>query len=400
MSVHPDTLVQCAQGLEIRIVSGTDIRLVARGHQIHGSQFTLRVLDAFRQPATIAQALERLGSFGTDTRQWIELTGCILHLQQAGALVDASSAIPVLRSDPWQFDSYPVHIRMLNDRDRTTRYQRAIRSIVKPGDVVVDIGTGSGVMAASAALAGAARVYAIERTDMAKVARRVFEANHLADRITVIEAQSTDVELPERADVLISEIIGDDPLAEDVLAVTNDAILRLLKPSARMIPSLLRLYALPFAAPADFVSSTVADATTLHGWRELYGIDFSPLLVGASAQDHHARISSCKTREWQALGNPVELASLDLSAPNPLTLEVRGRFDIEQSSILNAILLYFSAQLAPDVGLSTAPALATATSNWSSVVWLPGTPRPVSAGDQVHFSYRYSMMGSDFELLS
>ena len=134
MSVHPDMLLQCAQGLEIRIVSGTDIRMVARGHQIHGNQFTLRVLDGFRQPATMAQALERLGSFGKDSRQRIELTECVLHLHQAGVLVDASSTIPVLRSDPWQFDSYPVHIRMLNDRDRTTRYQQAIRSIVKLGD--------------------------------------------------------------------------------------------------------------------------------------------------------------------------------------------------------------------------------------------------------------------------
>lgn len=399
MTVQPDTLLQCAQGLEIRIVSGTDIRMVSRGHRIHGSEYTLRVLDAFRQPATMAQALERLGAFGNDTRQWTELTECVLQLHQAGALVDASAAMPVLRSDPWQFDSYPIHIRMLNDRDRTSRYLRAIRSVVKPGDVVVDIGTGSGVMAAAAALAGAARVYAIERTDMAKMARRVFEANHLADRITVIEAQSTDVELPERADVLISEIIGDDPLGEDILVATNDAILRLLKPSARVIPSRISLYALPFAAPAAFVSRTIPDSTTLHGWREQYGVDFSPLLAGASVQSHHARISSCKTREWQALSHPVELASLDLSVPNPLTLEARGRFQIEQSSALNAILLYFSARLAPDVDLSTAPALATATSNWSSVVWLPGTPRPVSPGDQVHFSYRYTMMGSDFELL-
>ena len=175
-------LLQCAPDLELRLVSGTDVRVTSRGVSTPVSHLALRVLDAFRHPSSVNDAVARLRGDGAQAEAWVELTGCVLALRAAGALVDAATSRPVVRSHHGRFDSYPVHIRLLNDEVRTSRYQQAIRAVVRPGDVVVDIGTGSGVMAATAALAGASRVYAIERTEMARLARRVFEANGLADR--------------------------------------------------------------------------------------------------------------------------------------------------------------------------------------------------------------------------
>ena len=196
---------------------------------------------------------------------------------------------------------------------------------------------------------------------MAKLARDVFEVNGLSDRITVVQAQSTEVDLPERADVLVSEIIGNDPLAEDILAVTNDALRRLLKPSARLIPSALRLFAQPFTAPDDFVRKSVIDPDAIAQWRALYGIDFTPLLERCAARRHEARVSAWETRAWTPLGSGVELADIGFSTPNAPTLQASRSFSIERDGVLNAVLLYFSAQLAPEVTLSTAPFVATPT---------------------------------------
>lgn len=139
-------------------------------------------------------------------------------------------------------DVMQLHLDMLNDRTRTLSFIEAIRETVRPGDVVLDVGTGTGILAAAAARAGARHVYAIEAGQIHRVARELFASNNLSDRITLVKGWSTQVELPERADVLISEVIGHEPLAEDVLETTWDAVARLVKPDARLVPRRLRIF--------------------------------------------------------------------------------------------------------------------------------------------------------------
>ena len=99
-------------------------------------------------------------------------------------------------------DTIQLHVNMLNDRTRTSGYLASIGKAVRRGDVVLDIGTGTGIYAIAAARAGARHVYAVEAGRIAKAARTLFEANGVADRITLIRGLSTRITLPERADVL------------------------------------------------------------------------------------------------------------------------------------------------------------------------------------------------------
>src|SRR3954454_16113224 len=79
-----------------------------------------------------------------------------------------------------------LHGAMLDDRRRTRSFIAAIEAAVRPGDVVVEIGTGTGVLAVAAARAGARRVYALESANMAAWARRIFAANRVSDRATLV----------------------------------------------------------------------------------------------------------------------------------------------------------------------------------------------------------------------
>src|SRR3954464_9999236 len=101
-----------------------------------------------------------------------------------------------------------IHRWMLRDEIRNEAYRRAIAQVVKPGQVVLDMGAGTGILSIFAARAGARKVYAVERTAIAEIARRMVKSNGLEGTIEIIEGALEDVDLPEKVDVLISEWMG------------------------------------------------------------------------------------------------------------------------------------------------------------------------------------------------
>ena len=230
------------------------------------------LLDLFRKPATFAEAADALNRRGADQAAWIEATSGIVKLHAVRLLVDAN-ALATDPPDSGRLDkglaipSLSMHALMLHDRRRTESFLAAVREIVRPGDVVVDVGAGTGMLAIAAAQAGAARVYAVERTSIIQFAKLNIRQNGLQDRITPVAGWSMDVELPERADVLVSEIIGNDPFDEKVVEVTADARMRLLKPDARMVPQTITIFALPLTVPDRIVRRRWFTPEVLENWR-------------------------------------------------------------------------------------------------------------------------------------
>jgi len=112
---------------------------------------------------------------------------------------------------------------------------------VRPGDRVLIIGTGSGLLAMMAAHAGAASVVSCEANPaVAAMAAEIVAANGFADRIRVIPRQSTDLEveadLGSPVDVVISKVLAANLIGEGVQTTMEDAV-RLLKPGGRMVPA-------------------------------------------------------------------------------------------------------------------------------------------------------------------
>ena len=123
---------------------------------------------------------------------------------------------------------------MIGDSIRMRAYTQALRDAVKPGSVVLDIGTGTGIFAMLAAQFGARRVYAIEPSDAIQVARDIAAASGCADRIEFIQDISTKVTLPERVDVIISDLRGVLPLHERHIPSIVDARERFLAPEGQV----------------------------------------------------------------------------------------------------------------------------------------------------------------------
>ncbi|KAG6531379.1 probable histone-arginine methyltransferase CARM1 [Zingiber officinale] len=171
---------------------------------------------------------------------------------------------------------------MLQDYVRTGTYYAAIieNRVDFHGRIVVDVGAGSGILSLFAAQAGAKHVYAVEASDMVEYARRLIAGNpSLGQRITVIKGKIEEVELPEKADILISEPMGTLLVNERMLETYVIARDRFLASDGKMFPSLGRIHMAPFSDEYLFVE--IANKALFWQQHNYYGVDLTPLYGSA-----------------------------------------------------------------------------------------------------------------------
>ncbi len=133
------------------------------------------------------------------------------------------------------------HFSMMNDRVRNDAYNRAIRKAVGPQSLVFEIGTGAGLLAMMAARAGAKHVITTELVPhIAETAREIVAQNGFGSQITVLCKSSQNCrvgeDLPEKADVLITETFDAGFLGEDAVPSIQHARQHLLKPGGKILP--------------------------------------------------------------------------------------------------------------------------------------------------------------------
>ncbi|XP_057956907.1 probable histone-arginine methyltransferase 1.4 [Malania oleifera] len=167
---------------------------------------------------------------------------------------------------------------MLQDYVRTGTYYAAVIENRADfiGRVVVDVGAGSGILSLFAAQAGAKHVYAVEASEMAEYARKLIAGNSaLGQRITVIRGKVEEIELPEKADILISEPMGTLLVNERMLESYVIARDRFLVPNGKMFPTVGRIHMAPFSDEYLFVE--IANKALFWQQQNYYGVDLTPL---------------------------------------------------------------------------------------------------------------------------
>lgn len=260
--------------------------------------------------------------------------------------------------DDTAIGSFDFHHSMLADAVRTESFFRAIVATVQPGDVVVDIGCGTGVLSMFASMAGARRVYAIEREPIIEIARDIGAVNGFDDRIEFIQADSTDVEIPERADVIVSETIGNIGFDEGWMAWMADARDRFATERTRFIPQAIEVHASPVHVPRE--------VDVVRRWSEpLLNLDFHPL-----------RRLAANNVMWADF-NPVAL----LAEPQVMLAAAPGdrgpihgeaTFRSRRVDTVHGIGAWFHARLTDDVAISNAP--PNGVPSWEQGLFPPDGP--------------------------
>jgi len=266
------------------------------------------------------------------------------------------------------------HREYLSDSVRLDAFRTAIHSVVRPGDVVVDLASGTGILGMLACRAGAARVYAIEQDGLAGLARELAAHNGLADRITVIREHSTRATLPERGDVLVTDQIGHFGFEVGLLDLTWDAAHRLLKPSARFIPRALRLLMAPVECAELRARASFWDDNRA-------GFAWGPAATIARNTGYPMRLDPAAL-----LDEPQEIYAATLPVA-PQAIDSRPQFRVARRGVLDGLGGWFEAALGGDAFLTNDPRSRHRLNRRNAVLPL-SHPVPVDVGDVLDVSFR------------
>ncbi len=271
--------------------------------------------------------------------------------------------------------------QMAADRVRMGAYARALGRAVRPGCTVLDIGAGTGIASILAARLGAARVFAVEPDRAIHLARENARANGYADRIEFFQAVSTGLELPARADVIVSDLRGVLPLHQQHLPAIVDARERLLAPGGVLIPQ------------RDTLWAAVAEAPEVY---ERY----APLTVEGVRLDAARRVTSnLWTRVHLApealLGAPVRWAEIDYRTVADPNLRGTLAFTAGRDGVAHGLALWFDAELLDGIGYSGAPG-APALMYGHGFFPFPD-PVPLRAGDAVRATLAATLVNGDYQ---
>jgi type I protein arginine methyltransferase len=249
------------------------------------------------------------------------------------------------------YGEFEVHRTMIRDRVRTDAFQRAINAVVRPGDTVLDVGAGSGILSIFAARAGAARVYAVERTPIAALAQQLAAANDVADTVTVIHGDVIDIELPEPVDVIVSEWLGGFGIDEGMLAPVIAARDRWLKAGGVMIPHTVTAWTalVHDRYLADMIAFLQADP---FGLKLEVLVDDTVNEIIYSGTFRHLAADDTRSeprRLWTTHADRIPLEQAQAPHHAEILLPVHDH------GTANALALWFSAELAPGISLSIGP---------------------------------------------
>jgi hypothetical protein len=264
------------------------------------------------------------------------------------------------------------HGECLGDEVRTESFERAISEVVRPGDVVVDVGTGTGILAFFACRAGASRVYAVDPSPVIRYAEQIAGSNGFSSRITFIEEESSKAELPERADVFIAGHIHNFALEFSLLSSLLDARKRLLKEHPRFIP-------LDFELIVTAVESPNA-RREIEFWNgKRYGVDFSPVCALAA---NNCLLANFSPGEF--LAEPQTLLKIDPATVESAVASGHVSCVASRAGIIHGIGGWFRARLSENVELTNDPRNKTAS--WAQIFFPLEMPVAISPRDQIEMT--------------
>ncbi len=300
-------------------------------------------------------AIKNYGSIKDHTKAITGATGMDGGVAPSNRTMTCVSLPPFIQEHNW----------LLNDQTTQEKFRTAIFAKVKPGDVVLDLGTGTGLHALFAAQAGAKKVYAVDSEPIIEFAKLVAQKNNLSDKITFLQADSDRLELPEKVDVIITNIGFFNTLKHFPQAIEKH-----LKPQGQVIPERIDME-FSLLEDGDFYQKNI---TT---WdQQKFNADFSTLKECALSRPLYGN--------WgleNILAPTQKLGNTEFKQETKFSVSFAGSVPCDRDGAVHGLLGWYTFQLTKDISFSTKPPLQLSPQIWNQ--WfLPATsPICVKKGD-------------------
>lgn len=272
---------------------------------------------------------------------------------------------------------------MIADEIRMQAYASALERAVEPGATVLDIGCGTGIFTLLACKCGARHVYAVEPSNAIALARTMARANGFEDRTTFYQDVSTNITLPERVDVIVSDLRGMLPLLQHHIPAIADAKARHLLPDGVLIPR------------CDVLWAVVAQATDVYEkivnpWEsDQYGVD---MRAGRELVTNVIHSGRPERDAW--LTEAEVWAELDYASVRNPDVRAEVDFQVTRAGTAHGMALWFDSVLFEDVTITTAPDHPKLIYGNAFFPWTE--PVDVEIGDAVKVALRADLIGDEY----
>lgn len=286
------------------------------------------------------------------------------------------------------FSLLQVHHIMMRDSIRVNSFRKAISANVQ-GKFVVEIGCGTGILSLFAAQSGARRVVAIEESEIVELAREMVRVNGYESVIKVIAGSSRDVELEEPADVIIHEIIGNDPFTENILSYVADARERFFAgPRGFLIPGRLKVFCVGIEIEKDDLVHREQEIKEAAEFGRQYDLDYTPYIESLARGREFRHFSSRNIWDnfpYRVLSRESLLYDIDFSSDWGDIEAPRTRIlEIEKQGDLNGVVTFFRAFLDERTQLTNSP--FSPKTHWDWDVRCLAKVQPVNPGEKVEIN--------------
>ena len=296
--------------------------------------------------------------------------------------------------DPW------IQWAMLADEARTQCYMNAIAKTVNEKSIVLDVGSGTGLFSATALQAGAKQVLAIEETASSQRIPELLKRLGIETegRFKVFAGNSSEAPLPAGANVVISELFGNDPFQEGILPTLREVASRMPQIAngqagkVRFLPESMQVFAEIIDLKSSPIKSRVA-ALVHYSKMKTASTQFEKYLLAARNVLDFSRISfaySLEKKDFATVGEVTELGFVRLDPPVSPRLKFSGMRSItlQKDAELPACIIWFRAQIVEGITISSHPAEADCCEHWSPLL-IP-LRQSLAAKDTVDLSFELS----------